>query len=124
MPALISEQIIPKEDTFDTTSMGCGEPGLPTGFTWRDQPYRILHVIRSWKQSAREGSKVTGDLYLRRHYYQLSMDDDSIWTVYFLRQTPKSGSVKARWFLYTIEESTLPGDARNAVSLDGAARRS
>ncbi|UCF33227.1 MAG: hypothetical protein JSV78_12930 [Phycisphaerales bacterium] len=124
MSALISEHIIPKEGTFSTTSMGRGEPGLPTGFTWRDQPYRILHVIRSWKQSAREGGKVSGGLYLRRHYYQLRMDDDSIWTVYFLRQTPKSGSVKARWFLYTIENSTLPGDARNEDSSDCAARRS
>jgi hypothetical protein len=70
-----------------------------------------LQVIRSWKQSAREGSKVAGDVYLRRHYYQLGMDDDSIWTVYFLRQTPKSGSAKARWFLYTVERSTRPGDA-------------
>jgi hypothetical protein len=42
-------------------------------------------------------------MYLRRHCFKLRMDDGAVWSVYFVRQTPKSGSVRTRWFLYTID---------------------
>lgn len=108
---LISEPLKPFAGTFDTSAMGRGEPGLPKGFTWRDDPYELVETISVWKQSSREGG--TGELYLRRHYYKLRMvnscssrnTDETIWTVYFTRQTPKTGNPKQRWFLYTIERS-------------------
>lgn len=96
---LISEPLLPLAGSFDTRAMGRGEPGLPTGFIWRERTYSIALVLETWKQSEREGG--SGELYLRRHYFRLRMDDGSIWTVYFVRQTPKSGNVKQRWFLYT-----------------------
>jgi hypothetical protein len=103
MAELISEPLIPHAETHGTRSMAIGEPGLPAGFDWRDRSYRIEAVVRAWKHSTREGAGAGGELYLRRHYYELRMDDGSIWTVYFLRQPPKSGSAKTRWFLYTID---------------------
>ena len=103
MAELISEPITPHTGTFDTTSMGRGEPGLPTGFTWRGKSAEVLERISAWKESSREGGGA-GDLYLRRHCYSLRMSDGSIWTVYFVRQTPRSGNPKNRWFLYTIED--------------------
>ena len=96
---LISESILPLEGTFDVSAMSRGEPGLPVGFTWRGATFRIISCESVWK---RRGPDSTGtELYLRRHYCTLLMDDRSMWTVYCLRQPPSSGSVRKRWFLYT-----------------------
>ena len=101
---LVSEVIEPLAGPFDTTRMAQGVPGLPTGFTWRGATVRIVRELESWKESSREGGGC-GDLYLRRHCHRLLMDDGSTWTIYFTRQTPKSGSAKKRWFLYTVERA-------------------
>jgi len=101
---LISEPLRPIRGTFDTRAMGRGEPGLPTGFIWRERTFRVVEVLETWKHSEREGG--SGELYLRRHYFKLRMEDGAIWTVYFVRQTPKTGNVKQRWFLYTKETQT------------------
>ncbi len=103
MSELISEAIKPKSGTFNASRMARGEPGLPEGFTWRDESFDVVEILRAWKESSREGSHAQGELYLRRHCYQVRMSDDSIWTVYFIRQTPKSGNPKQRWFLYTLD---------------------
>ncbi len=103
MPELISERITPHAGSFDTSSMGRGEPGLPTGFDWRGVSFDVVDVLRRWKDTSREGGHAVGDLYLRRHYYRLRMSGKRIWTVYFIRQTPRSGDTKSRWFLYTVE---------------------
>ena len=103
MAELISELITPHPGTFDTARMARGEPGLPGGFDWRGSSVDIVELLGVWKESSREGSRAGGDLYLRRHYYRLRMSDERVWTVYFVRQTPKSGNPKKRWFLYTVE---------------------
>lgn len=105
MAVFFSEPITPRAGSFDTTRMGRGEPGLPKGFTWRGREHVIVELVGSWKHSSREGGGA-GELYLRRHYYKLRMSDGSLWTIYFVRQTPKSGNPKSRWFLYTIDERT------------------
>jgi hypothetical protein len=105
MPDLVSEPIKPLADSFDTTRMARGEPGLPKGFVWRAASYHVVEELNAWKESSREGARAGGDLYLRRHYFKLRMSDDRVWTVYFVRQTPRSGDPKSRWFLYTLEES-------------------
>lgn len=99
---LISEPIVPRAGTSDVSAMGRGEPGLPTGFTWRKEDFQIVELLDKWKHSSRECGGA-GNLYLRRHYYRLRMSDDSVWTIYFVRQTPRSGNPKQRWFLYTVE---------------------
>jgi hypothetical protein len=103
MEEFVSEQIDPRPAAFDTAPMGRGEPGLPTGFRWRDRWYAVVERLRSWKQSAAEGGRPGGEVYLRRHCHRLRMSDGGVWTVYFVRQTPKSGSPKQRWFLLSIE---------------------
>ena len=104
MNDFISEPIEPR-GSRDTVAMGQGLPGLPEGFAWRDVETRIVNVIESWKASSPEGGRAGGERYLRRHYYKLRMDTGEAWTVYFLRQTPRSGSPKTRWFLYSIDEA-------------------
>ena len=103
MIEFVSEPIEPHAGTFDTTSMGRGTPGLPTGFDWRGTSFEIVEKLEAWKDSSREGARAQGELYLRRHYHRLRMSDASVWTVYFVRQTPRSGNPQSRWFLYSIE---------------------
>lgn len=108
----ISEPIEPVGG-FDTAAMSRGEPGAPPAFRWRDRAYEVVARIGQWKSSSREGGRAQGQLYLRRHYYELMMDDGSRWTVYFERQPRRSGSAKVRWFLYTrvADEDHDTGDA-------------
>lgn len=82
--------------------MSRGEPGLPAEFTWRDQTVQVELLLEAWKQTSPEGGRAGAEVYLRRHYYKLRMSDGSSWTVYFVRQTPRSGAARQRWYLYTI----------------------
>ncbi len=110
MPELISEPITPAESGFDTKTMAQGMPGLPKAFVWRKEAFHIEEVLSTWKQSDAEFARSAGDRYLRRHYFEFRVQGGDRWVVYFLRQTPKSGSARQRWFLYTIENfSKKPG---------------
>jgi hypothetical protein len=103
MPEFVSEPITPHAGTFDAAAMATGLPGLPRGFTWRGAAYRIDEQLETWKASAPEGGRPGGERYLRRHYFRLRMSDGAVWTVYFVRQAPRSGPAKLRWFLYLVE---------------------
>jgi len=105
VPEFVSEAIAPAGGAFDTAAMAAGEPGLPGVFSWRGADYRVLGVAARWKESSPEGGRAGNEVYLRRHYFKLIMDDQQLWTVYFVRQRPKSGPPAARWFLYQIDQS-------------------
>lgn len=95
---LISEPIAPITGTFEPATMSHGQPGLPEGFTWRGQTLRIGSCLRTWKQARPEAG---GELYVRRHYFALVMEDGAEWTVYCLRKAAKAGPGASRWFLYS-----------------------
>ena len=96
----ISEPIVPLTGPADTAAMARGEPGLPSGFTWRNQCYAIVEVLDKWKESGpcHHGS---GERYLRKHWYKVRTDDDQIMTIYFERQARTAKQRKNRWWLYT-----------------------
>ena len=94
MERLISEPIEPEPGAFDTAAMSRGEPGLPPSFTWRGLTVRVLECLKTWKVSRPEPG---GELYVRRHYFRIRVDDGSDWTVYRLRKGTRHG-----WFLYSI----------------------
>jgi phosphoribosylglycinamide formyltransferase-1 len=95
----VSEPIIPVEGSADTAAMATGEPGLPSRFTWRGDEYALAAILRKWKESGpcHHGS---GELYLRKHWYEILTTSGLKMTIYFERQ-PRSGKSKARWWLYT-----------------------
>ena len=105
MEEFVSEPITPQKGTFDAGAMAAGLPGLPRGFVWRGESCLIVAQLDAWKHSAAEGGRAGGERYLRRHYFRLRMTNESVWTVYFVRQPPRGGSSKIRWFLYSIERS-------------------
>ena len=96
MSELISEAIIPESASADSARMAKGEPGLPKAFTWRGESFGVAREISAWKESSREGARAGGDLYLRRHCFKLQMSSGDSWTVYFIRQSPRSGNPKNR----------------------------
>lgn len=102
MEQFISEPIRPLPGGFDTAAMAAGLPGLPRGFLWRGREHVVAARLEAWKQSAPEGGRAGGELYLRRHYHRLRMADGTVWTVYFTRQAARGGSPRRRWFLYSI----------------------
>jgi len=91
----ISQSLTPITGSFNPEGMESGEPGLPVGFSWKGRECRIRALLERWKGL---GPEPTGEIYLRRHYYRLGMEDGSTWTVYCLRQAPrrKSGAPSGR----------------------------
>lgn len=100
----ISEPITPAGPIVEADAMARGEPGLPAAFVWNDRRMGVVRCLARWKQTGHEVGNVRGQIYLRRHYFKLLMDDATLWTVYFVRQTPRSGSPRRRWFLFAVEE--------------------
>lgn len=97
----ICEPMIPLAG-FDTAAMSRGEPGLPQRFTWREQEYRVKGVLRKWKTSGpcRNGS---GEVYLRRHWFEIVTDPPATMIVYFDRQAKDRNRPKARWWVYSVQ---------------------
>lgn len=99
----ISEVIRPVADTYDTSRMAVGEPGLPSEFVWRDRTIKIATVLRTWRDTGkcRHGSP---ELYVRKHWYEVITTSNSTMKIYFDRQ-PRGGRNNDRWWLFTICES-------------------
>lgn len=98
----VSEPIQPAPGAFDTAAMSRGEPGLPRQFTWRGHLYTPAQTLRTWKTSTRD----RGELYLRRHWFQLLTATGETMTIYCERQTRNPGKPRQRWYLYTITAAT------------------
>ena len=92
-PRFVSEPIEPLPGRFETRAMVRGEPGLPEGFRWRGETYRIACALDAGKGL----SRAPGEKYVHRHTFRLRMDDGATWNVYVKRRPPIG------WFLKTIE---------------------
>ena len=97
----ISEPIEPIAGTSDATAMSRGEPGLPGRFRWRGQEHVVARVLSTWKTSTRD----RGELYLRRHWFEVELADGPRMKLYCERQTKNRAKPKARWWVYTIENA-------------------
>ncbi len=104
MSEFISESITPLFKGESARSYVPGEPVLPQGFLWRDKEYWIKSVLKAWKESGpcRSGAS---ELYLRKHWYQLEMTDETKMEIYFERQARSTKQRKQRWWLYTLENA-------------------
>jgi hypothetical protein len=100
----VSEAVDPVPGTFDAGAMSRGEPGLPRSFRWRGRRYEVAAVCSAWKTSSRE----RGELYLRRHWFEVALTDGSRMTLYCERQTKNRNKPKARWWLYSIARTSPP----------------
>jgi uncharacterized protein DUF6504 len=92
--SFVGEAVEPRGG-FDTAPMGQGEPGLPAAFRWRNEELIVRGVRRAWRSTKED----RGDVYLKRHYFELELADSRVATVYFERQAKRNAP---RWYLYTI----------------------
>ena len=97
----VSEPITPVEGAFETAGMLVGEPGAPRRFRWRDTEYEVARVLKKWRETSpcRHGS---GEMYVRKHWYEIATTDGHRMKLYFERQPRSKGQFKARWWLHTI----------------------
>lgn len=103
-PDFISEPITPTGE-FRTDSAARGLVAVPGAFTWRGRTHRISEVIAREKFSSPEGGREGNEVYLRREYFTVRLDDGREAVIYFERQA-RPGAARAaarrRWFIYTI----------------------
>ena len=92
----VSEAVTPEAGGFDAAAMSRGEPGLPRAFTWRGRRFEVAQVLATWKTSTRE----RGELYLRRHWFEVRASSGERMTLYCERQAKNRNKPKARWWLY------------------------
>lgn len=100
----ISEPIEPDTGTFDAAAMASGQPGLPSGFTWRDRHYAVVEILSEWKASEAE-FHTRGEKYYRKHFWRIRVDSGERMTIYAVRKVKAGEDPKRRWWLYTIENS-------------------
>lgn len=89
----------PDPGTFDAAAMARGQPGLPTGFTWRGEHYEITNLVESWKHSEAE-FHTHGERYYRKHFFHVQTDRGDEFILYALRQVKVGQSAKKRWWIY------------------------
>ena len=72
------------------------EPSLPQEFDWSGERLIVVTVLRSWRSTKMD----RGDVYLKRFWFEFTLPDARVATVYFDREA-KPGS--PHWWLYTLE---------------------
>lgn len=99
----ISEYIKPDKDSFNTSFMASGMPGVPMKFSWRNKEYRVVKIIDFWKDTRNcKGAYMTdsnAEKYVKNHYFKLRLDSDDVVTVY----CPRGASKSSKWVMYTME---------------------
>lgn len=97
----VSEAITPEAGTFALPA-AVGEPALPRWFKWRGNSYEVRAVLRAWKEHDPDRTHGGGELYLRKHWFEVRVDDESVMKIYFQRQPMSGRAAKARWWLYSV----------------------
>lgn len=108
----VGEAIIPVEQSFCTSAMAVGRPGLPAQFLWQGRSLSVIEVLEEWKESGdcRHGS---GERYVRKHWFRVKTTGNLEMKIYFERQGRSSGG--SRWRLYTLRDDQ-PGTASGPVA--------
>ena len=108
--SFVGEGIVPECQSFCTSGMATGKPGLPLSFSWRGKRFSIVEVLEEWKDcgDCRHGS---GERYIRKHWFRVRTTEAQEMRIYFERQGRSSGG--SRWRLYSIR-----GPERTAAPME------
>lgn len=96
MRRFIGRPLVPAGEGFVTAANG-SEPPLPRVFRWEGRRLAIASVLRTWRSTKSD----RGDAYLKRHWFELRIDDGATVEVYYDRESRRGASP---WWLYTIDE--------------------
>jgi hypothetical protein len=92
----VSAPLAPADEGFITPASG-REPPVPRAFQWGGRTLLIAAVLRRWRSTKTD----RGDVYLKRHWYELGTDTGAKLEVYYDRESRPGAS---SWWLYTIDE--------------------
>jgi RimJ/RimL family protein N-acetyltransferase len=96
-PAFISERITPEPGSSDVGAMSRGEPGVPKVFVWRGERFETARLLLTRRDMGTD----RGDVYVRRHYYEIETADQLRMVLYFERN-PSDRTKRKAWWLYTV----------------------
>lgn len=107
MKRFIGEALKPVKETFDTSRMAAGGPGLPREFIWRGERVHIAKVYKEWRETGpcRHGS---GERYVSKHWFELETETGRVLTVYFERRA-RGRTLSARWWLFSVDDGNVAG---------------
>lgn len=100
--AFVSEPIKPITTSVDVQVMASGSPGLPAEFIWRDEPLKIVAIVRSWRETGPCRHSRT-EKYVRKHWYEVETSNGKRARIYFERR-PRDHHRTRRWWLFSLEE--------------------
>ncbi|MGP6157067.1 MAG: DUF6504 family protein [Vulcanimicrobiaceae bacterium] len=92
----IGEALGPESGAFANGAAAPGEPPLPRAFRRRDEVLRVAELRRAWRSTKID----RGDVYLKRHWFEVALADGRVAVIYFDRGARRSAP---RWWLYTLE---------------------
>lgn len=101
-PRFVSESIRPAGGDFELNWMAMGEPGLPSGFSWRSESIEISEVLRRWRETS-ACSHGSGEAYASKHWFEVATRGHGVAKIYFERQ-PRGKRGGRRWWLFSIEK--------------------
>src|SRR5215469_4209024 len=96
----VSEPMTPEPGSGSVEAMARGEPGLPRAFSWRGERFEVARVIDQGKSHGED----RGDVYVRKHWYDIETTAGLRMRVYFDRNPGRSGSQQSRWWVYWVEK--------------------
>jgi hypothetical protein len=94
--SFVGRPLVPAGDGFASPATG-NEPPVPRVFRWEERTFTIAAVLRRWRSTKTD----RGDVYLKRHWFELLTESGATLEVYFDRQSRRG---MPQWWLYTITE--------------------
>jgi len=95
MRRFVGRPLEPDGNEFLTPSAN-GEPPLPAAFRWDEGIMAVRAIRRTWRSTKSD----RGDVYLKRHWFEIETFDGSVAQIYFDRE---AGRGRAHWWLYTVD---------------------
>ncbi len=98
---------------FDRAPDLVKKPGPPSGFSWRDESYRVVETLSTWTdyrrrgrmaQNMEEGHQQTaarrGSWGVGRFYFRVRVEGGRVFDLYYDRAPDGPGDRAGHWFLY------------------------
>jgi len=103
----------PVEVIFDTPPIYEKKPPCPDGFLWENGEYRIVHLLREWKDFTRRGRMAhnmrmssqrkaarRGSIGVGRFHFRVEVAGGRIFDLYYDREVLSTDDRKGTWILH------------------------
>jgi hypothetical protein len=96
------------------------KPDAPSGFTWGEEPFTVVEVIKRWFSYERKGrfaknmqphhlrtAKRRGSWGVGRFYFRVRTEGGRVFDIYYDRASEEAGDRKGHWYLWREMEPVL-----------------